>query len=526
MTLSLASSALGQSDMYPPWMVPTPTPTWAPPDWYPTNNPYDPYNPPYYPVVTPTPSPTPNSYSYAYVLVADGSYAHVYSETNTGGQVHGSYTNGTSVKVYSRGSEWSLVEVNGVTGYMQTRYLNFSGAVVTPTPDGSTGIYGYIVLPSGTTSIPVYADARESSSRLTTLGNGTRVRILRQGSDWSTIEVNGLTGYILSRFLGSSGNNPSGVTYMYVRSVAGISTVPLYLEANTGSRVLGTYANGTRVQLISQSGGWSTVDIGNYRGYMQTAYLSYSYDGSTSNPGGGGGSGYATVKNQNASSKLNLRAKASTSSSTLGRYGNGTSVKVLEYGNEWCRVEVSGKTGYMMTRYLAFSSTATNNPYYPGATATPSFGGGGGTATVSNKNPRDVLNMRAQPSTSSSIIGRYGNGTQVRVLDRGSTWCQVEIGGKTGYMVTSNLSFSSSPSPTYNPYPTPTPAPGTPGGTRAAVVTSKTINLYSMPSTASISLAIFNNGTPVEIVSYGTTWSQVVIRGQRGYVMTKHIALT
>ena len=53
------------------------------------------------------------------------------------------------------------------------------------------------------------------------------------------------------------------------------------------------------------------------------------------------------------SGKLNLREEPDKSSFMLEQYPNGTAVTVLENQGTWSRVEVNGKTGYMMNQYLA-----------------------------------------------------------------------------------------------------------------------------------------------------------------------------
>ncbi|MDR1599233.1 MAG: leucine-rich repeat protein [Oscillospiraceae bacterium] len=65
------------------------------------------------------------------------------------------------------------------------------------------------------------------------------------------------------------------------------------------------------------------------------------------------GVGYAIVVNPNSSDRLNLRQRPSVDSPSLGRYFNGTQVMLLgNSGNEWLRVLVDGKEGYMMWEYL------------------------------------------------------------------------------------------------------------------------------------------------------------------------------
>ena len=50
--------------------------------------------------------------------------------------------------------------------------------------------------------------------------------------------------------------------------------------------------------------------------------------------------------------KLNMRAKPGTDARVTGRYRNGTQVEILEVGDEWVKVSINGKTGYMMVQFL------------------------------------------------------------------------------------------------------------------------------------------------------------------------------
>ena len=63
---------------------------------------------------------------------------------------------------------------------------------------------------------------------------------------------------------------------------------------------------------------------------------------------------YATVRGGG----LNLRQTASLDAKVLGQYPTGTWVTIHEQGDTWSRVTVNGKSGYMMTKYLAFGEDA------------------------------------------------------------------------------------------------------------------------------------------------------------------------
>lgn len=63
---------------------------------------------------------------------------------------------------------------------------------------------------------------------------------------------------------------------------------------------------------------------------------------------------WAVVNNPNPEDRLHLRTKADKHAQSLGKYYNGTPVRVLEEKRDWVRVNIFGVEGWMMKRYLAF----------------------------------------------------------------------------------------------------------------------------------------------------------------------------
>lgn len=67
-------------------------------------------------------------------------------------------------------------------------------------------------------------------------------------------------------------------------------------------------------------------------------------------------------------------------------------------------------------------------------------------AVVCNPDPNDRLHLRTKPSREADSLGKFWNGTPVRVLDERDGWCQVEIGtdGRLiGWMMKKYLAFGS-----------------------------------------------------------------------------------
>ena len=76
------------------------------------------------------------------------------------------------------------------------------------------------------------------------------------------------------------------------------------------------------------------------------------------------------------SGKLNMREAPGTDAKVTGRYRNGTQVEILEVGDEWVKVSINGKTGYMMIKFLEgeLPSDGQTLPAMPGDGQMPSDG--------------------------------------------------------------------------------------------------------------------------------------------------------
>ena len=197
---------------------------------------------------------------------------------------------------------------------------------------------------------------------------------------------------------------------------------------------------------------------------------------------------------------LNLRETASLDAKVLGQYPTGTLVEIREKGNEWSKVTVNGKTGYMMTRYLSQSEKNVS-------------------ATV-RTNTGIGLNLREEPSLSGLILTSYKPGTQVTVLQKGHTWSRVQVDGKVGFMSTAYLNFGGSSSGNQ----------GTHVGKVAVVNNPKATQVLNLRETASLDarvLSYYRNGAKVTILSNNGTWYKVkTADGKVGYMMAKYLKVT
>ena len=193
--------------------------------------------------------------------------------------------------------------------------------------------------------------------------------------------------------------------------------------------------------------------------------------------------------------RLNLRQTPSLAAKVLGQFPTGTMVEIIESGDEWHKVEVEGKTGFMMAKFL---NTAEKQQ----------------TAIV-RTNTGIGLNLREEPSTEGTIITSVKNGGEVVVLQKGTNWSRVSVGTHEGFMSTH---FGNAPAQQ--------PATG-----KIAVVNNprdtQVLNLRQSASLDAKVLDYYRNGVKVTILKAGSTWHKVQVEdGKVGYMMAKYLKVT
>ena len=224
-------------------------------------------------------------------------------------------------------------------------------------------------------------------------------------------------------------------------------------------------------------------------------------------------------------------------------------MSVLLRGNGWYRIAAGGMEGYMSTQYL--SDTGSTVGSNTGTTTSL-------VAYVNNPRSTQVLNLRESPSQNARSIGQYRNGTRVKVVSKGATWCEVYVGTRHGYMMTRYLSFDGSytePSyPSYPSYPsvtptpvyiyvTPTPTPlvqyitpvpampsesGTPKAGDAVTLaisagsSTTTVNVYHDSSLTQVK-AVCPHGQQAMMLQYGSSVCMVYVNGGVAYVPTRNV---
>ena len=214
---------------------------------------------------------------------------------------------------------------------------------------------------------------------------------------------------------------PAAQAATYATAVVKGGWLRLRAEASYNAETISAYYTGTSVTILGGSGDWFYVSTPDGKtGYMHSDYLTVT--GSIT-----GGqldeNTQAYVTSQNGKS-VRMRTGPSQQYSVIASYPVGTPVTILISGEDWCKIRIGGRTGYMMTEFL----TTAGKPEVEESNV----------AYVTSSNGLGVR-MRSGASKLYSTLATYSVGTKVTILEWGKTWTKIRVNNLTGYMMTEFL---------------------------------------------------------------------------------------
>ena len=178
-----------------------------------------------------------------------------------------------------------------------------------------------------------------SYSTIGSFNKGDKVEYLGDSGSWVKVKYDSKTGYVYGSYVGD-----------YVSTVKYVTASSLNVRSGAGTNysVLGSLIKGSKVEVISESNGWSKIKYNGSVGYVSSKYLTTS---STAN---------TTTKYVTASS-LNVRSGAGTNYSVLGSLSKGSKVEVISESNGWSKINYNGSVGYVSSQYLSATSSGSTS---------------------------------------------------------------------------------------------------------------------------------------------------------------------
>lgn len=274
-------------------------------------------------------------------------YLNLRAAPSYGAAVVDYYYNGVPCVLLSQSNGWYHVRVDGVDGYFRQEYLT--------TATWATSEEAATIVTPNNTGLNLRFGPGMDYEALGQYKGGQYVMVLQRGNGWWKVSIDGKVGYMMTDFLKegivkpygdySTAATETGVGKAVVSNPKSTQVLNLRLLADTTSRVLGQYRNGTRLTVLAYGTEWCKVQDQNGRiGYMMTQYLTVKNLT---------GSATMTV-NHPQKTFVNLRSNPSMmTGSVLVKVPHGAAVTVLApSSNGWVKVSYKGYTGYAVDYFL------------------------------------------------------------------------------------------------------------------------------------------------------------------------------
>ncbi len=321
----------------------------------------------------------------------------------------------------------AAVKVNGRVCYMSAGSLTAVDDIAIPATVSSTTY--------------VYAEP-STDAKSAKLKAGVTVNVLATNGDWAMIEKNGHLGYAYTTYLSSSETEdanastadtsttdpflPSeeveeaataaGVTVSKVTAMVNVSSLPVYKNASTSSKLLGSLSYGRTITVYAYNSDWAYIGLDGNFGFCALAGLKKA--GSSGNTGLSE-SIPAVVK----SGGVKVYQSASTSSKSLGSLKAGTEVNVVKTSSNWAYIELSGHYGYCKLSALEQKDSSSSSTTDPKGTCT-------------------VITATAEMTTSSGSKITLKAGETMNFYSYDSKRVLVSYNGTYGYVARSSLNAS------------------------------------------------------------------------------------
>ncbi|KFM99223.1 peptidase M24 [Bacillus clarus] len=197
--------------------------------------------------------------------------------------------------------------------------------------------------------------------------------------------------------------------------------------------------------------------------------------------------GYVKVDN------VALYQTAQVDSTLIDNLRFNTPITILGTIQDWYKVSVNNKVGYMKKDAILSKKTVQSNSQY-----------------IVNAN---ALNVRSEPNTESSILDVLPNGKFITIQGEQGDWYKILHNGQIGYVQKIFVSNGS----------TPLVKGVTVQGTPSYTVATPNLNVRSAASTNSTAIGSLQNGTQVQVVETVGTWYKIRFGTGYGYVAKHYI---
>ncbi|MBS3198978.1 SH3 domain-containing protein, partial [Turicibacter bilis] len=335
-------------------------------------------------------------------------------QPSTSGKILTTIPKGKTVTILSEknANGWYKVSYNGKTGYVSgsyfkvTKYEELEETVIwTGTVNTNESI--------------VYKTADTSATTLTAYHAGQKVEVVKVQGDWVRIKYNDTYAWMLKKVV-TQGNLPNS-TILWDGEIG--KDTKLYATKSTTSTVLNSLTKGTVVYVIEEDGDWLKIKHHDGYGYVQrVTVINLSIPTIPEN----------ILWTGKTTENLNVRNYPDVSGILLGTLTKGTIIEVVsEDSKGWLKIKYEHGYGYVNGSYVQKDDSQT--PETPETTKQIAY--------VYNLDG-GTLNVRPQPNTSQSAIGKLSEGEAVTIVGESGNWYEIEYNNSIAYVSKDYITFT------------------------------------------------------------------------------------
>ena len=352
---------------------------------------------------------------------------NVRSQPSASSSLIGSVPKGAQVTVLNSQNGWDYISYNGANGWIHGGNVTSQPAAQTAAPAA-----GNTAGNSGQSVKVLYgmnfrANPGMDGRIMGGVPAGTKVQYLGSSNGWDQIIYNGVTGWIASGRISSTGTASSSTDVSAAAaSAAGSSGQSVKVlkgmnfRATPGmdGRIMGGVPAGTTVQYLGSSNGWDKVVYNGTTGWIASGRIASSGSAASASANTSASASGSPVK---VLYGMNFRAKAGMDGRIMGTIPAGTTVQYLGSSNGWDKVVYNGVTGWIATGRTTTEGTSSPAPALSSAAGTV-------------KKTINAMNFRTAPGVDSSRIGLIPSGSKVTYVTCADGWEQVIYNGQSGWI--------------------------------------------------------------------------------------------
>ena len=442
------------------------------------------------------------------------------SGASTSYRVIAKLSKGNIVELISENNGWSKVKYDGRLGYVSSEFLsNIDGDIPDKKPEKPSETLPDTIITKikvvTATSLNVRSGPSTSNALIGSLRNNEKVEVISESNGWSKIKYGGRVGYVSSIYLKDVGDsntntnpNPSEKPNGGTTKTKVVTATSLNVRSgpSTSHGLIGTLKHNEKVEVISESNGWSKIKYNGKEAYVSSDYLKDAGNSNTNtnpNPSEKPNEGTTKTKVVTATS-LNVRSGPSTSHGLIGTLKHNEKVEVISESNGWSKIKYNGKEAYVSSTYLKDAENGeVTNPGENQESAKIKIV----TATS--------LNVRSGPSTSHGLIGTLKHNEKVEVISESNGWSKIKYNGKEAYVSSTYLKDAEN-GEVINPGENQESA-------KIKIVTATSLNVRSGPSTSHGLIGTLKHNEKVEVISESNGWSKIKYNGKEAYVSSTYL---